>query len=207
MAEGFVELGHEVLGCSRTESKSIKALLGDNFSCCDVADEKQVLAFAERVLESAGAPDIVINNAALINHSAPLWEIQDEEFSQLINVNIRGIANVVRHFVPAMIDNGKGVVVNFSSYWGRSTASEVAPYCASKWAVEGLTSSLAQELPSGLAAVALNPGIINTEMLQSCFGGGASAYLPPEEWAKSAVPFIDGFDASDNGASVTVPGQ
>ena len=72
-----------------------------------------------------------------------------------------------------------GVIVNFSSGWGRSTDAEVAPYCATKWAIEGLTQAFAQELPSGMAAVALNPGIINTDMLQSCFGGSASGYPSP----------------------------
>jgi NADP-dependent 3-hydroxy acid dehydrogenase YdfG len=61
----------------------------------------------------------------------------------LIDVNIKGVANVIRYFVPAMIERGSGVIVNFSSYWGRSTAAEVAPYCATKWAIEGLTRALA----------------------------------------------------------------
>ena len=117
-----------------------------------------------------------------------LWEISAREFSQVIDVNVKGIANVIRHFVPEMIKRKRGVIVNFSSGWGRSADAEVAPYCASKWAIEGLTQALAQELPSGLAVVALNPGIINTEMLQSCFGGSASGYLSPAEWAKRRRP-------------------
>lgn len=58
----------------------------------------------------------------------------------------------------------------------------MAPYCASKWAVEGLTRAVAKELPPGLAVVALNPGVINTEMLQSCFGSTAVLYPTPESW-------------------------
>lgn len=59
---------------------------------------------------------------------------------------------------------------------------QVAPYCASKWAVEGLTRSVAKELPSGMAIVALNPGVINTDMLASCFGSSSSLYQTPESW-------------------------
>ncbi|RZS09364.1 hypothetical protein BHM03_00040438 [Ensete ventricosum] len=59
---------------------------------------------------------------------------------------------------------------------------QVAPYCASKWAVEGLTKSVAKELPPGLAIVALSPGVINTDMLASCFGSSASLYQAPETW-------------------------
>src|SRR4029079_14412946 len=99
-----------------------------------------------------------------------------------------------------------GVIVNISSGWGRSTAAEVAPYCASKWAVEGLTRALAQELPRGMAAVPLNPGIIDTDMLRTCFGGSAGNYPSPERWAEQAVPFLLGLGAKDNGQALTVPG-
>ncbi len=147
----------------------------------------------------------MLNNAGVINRNARLWEISAREFSQVMDVNIKGIANVIRHFVPGMVKRKRGVIVNFSSGWGRSTDAEVAPYCASKWAIEGLTQAFAQELPSGMAAVALNPGIINTEMLQSCFGGSASGYPSPAEWARSAVPFLLKLGPGDNGKPLTTP--
>jgi NAD(P)-dependent dehydrogenase (short-subunit alcohol dehydrogenase family) len=103
-----------------------------------------------------------------------------------------------------MIERKQGVIVNFSSGWGRSTSPEVSGYCASKWAIEGLTQALAQELPNGMAAVPLNPGIIDTEMLRSCFGSSAASYPKPEEWAKRAVPFILRIGPCDNGRSLTV---
>ena len=104
-----------------------------------------------------------------------------------------------------MLERGSGVIVNLSSGWGRSTSPEVAPYCATKWAVEGLTAALAQELPSGVATVALNPGVIDTEMLRQCWNDGASAYGTPEAWAKTAVPFLESLSAKDNGRQVTAP--
>ena len=129
------------------------------------------------------------------------------EFDRVIDVNIKGVANVIRHFAPAMIARGSGVIANLSSGWGRSTAPEVAPYCATKWAIEGLTRALAQELPRGMAAVPVNPGIIDTDMLRSCFGGSSSEYPDPAEWAESAVPFFLGLGPADNGKPMTVPGQ
>jgi len=86
----------------------------------------------------------------------------------------------------------------------RSTAPEVAPYCASKYAVEGLTLAMAQELPKGMAAVPLNPGIINTDMLQSAWGDGADRYPSAEQWAKRAAPFLLSLGAKDNGKSLSV---
>src|SRR5262249_42082380 len=122
-----------------------------------------------------------------------------------IDVNVKGVANVIRHFVPAMVARKSGVVVNFSSGWGRSAASEVAPYCASKWAIEGLTMALAQELPRGMAAVPLNPGVIDTDMLRSCSGGSAARYPSPKKWVEAAVPFILQITSRENGKPQTVP--
>ena len=210
MVEEFVRSGHRVAGCARSE-KEVQAL-GSNFraphffAVADVADDGAVADWARRVIDALGPPDLLINNAALINRNAPLWRVSADEFAQVIDVNIKGVVNVIRHFVPAMLPRKNGVIVNFSSGWGRSTDAEVAPYCATKWAIEGLSQALAQELPSGMAAVALNPGIINTDMLRSSFGGSATAYPSPQQWAKRTVPFLLSITADQNGQPLTAPG-
>lgn len=210
MAAGLAAAGWRILGCGRNQSDldRLGRELGatHDFQVVDVVQDAAVVGWAERALALAGPPDLLVNNAAVINHSAPLWAVPREEFDHLIDVNIKGIANVVRHFVPAMVARGRGVVVNFSSGWGRSTAAEVAPYCASKWAVEGLTRALARELPDGMAAVPLNPGIVDTDMLRTSFGDSAGSYETAEDWAKRAVPFLIGLGPRDNGRPATVPG-
>jgi NAD(P)-dependent dehydrogenase (short-subunit alcohol dehydrogenase family) len=208
MAEEFIRLGHTVIGCGRSE-KHIAELkkqfpTPNDFTAVDVSSDGQVAAWAKRILSSHGAPDLLLNNAALINQNAPLWKVPATEFSDVIDVNIKGVANVIRHFVPAMVARRSGVIVNFSSGWGRSADAEVAPYCATKWAIEGLTNSLSQELPSGMAAVPLNPGIIDTDMLRSCFGGSSSSYPSASRWAKTAVPFLLNLGTKDNGRQITV---
>jgi NAD(P)-dependent dehydrogenase (short-subunit alcohol dehydrogenase family) len=155
--------------------------------------------------KKCGAPDLVLNNAAVINPNAPFWKLSDRDFSRVLDVNVRGTANVIRHVLPNLMKKHRGVIVNFSSGWGRSADKEVGPYVTSKWAIEGLTQSLALEVPPGVAAVALNPGIINTEMLQSCFGESAAHYPSASRWAERAVPFILQLDANDNGQILTVP--
>lgn len=211
MAKGFAARGHTIAGCARSADalKSLRTKLPSPhlFETVDITDDEAVSDFAEAVLSKLGTPDLLINCAAIINRSAPLWEISAEEFSAVTSANIDGTANVIRHFVPAMIDAGSGVIVNFSSGWGRSTSPDVAPYCATKWAIEGLTQALAQELPAGLAAVPFNPGIIDTEMLRSCFGEGSSNYPDAEEWAESAVPFLEKIGPQDNGRPLTCPGH
>ena len=209
MTEEFVRLGHVVLGCAR--SRATIERLSDlfpaphHFTSVDVSDDAQVAAWAGQVLDAAGPPDLLINNAALINENADLWEVPPEEYSRIIDANVKGPFYVIRHFLPAMIRRGSGVIVNFSSGWGRSTSPQVATYCATKWAIEGLTRALADELPAGLAAVPLNPGVIHTDMLESCFGQGAAAYPSAESWAKKTVPFLLELGPRDNGKPLTAP--
>ena len=108
---------------------------------------------------------------------------------------------MIRAFVPMMEKAGNGMIANFSSYWGQSTAPEVGPYCATKWGVEGLTRSLAQELTRGLGAVAFNPGVINTDMLKSTFGEEANRYPLPEQWAVEATTRLERLSPKDNGTT------
>lgn len=209
LIEGFIQLGNTVLGCARSETavEKLQEKFGSphNFTGVDVASEEQVSTWAKRLLADYGTPDLLINNAAIINDLAPFWQIPSQEFDCLIDVNIKGVANVLRHFLPAMVEQKKGIIVNLSSGWGRSTSPNVSSYCASKWAIEGLTRSLAQELPNGMAAIPLNPGIIHTDMLEVCYGEDAASYTTIKDWAQKAVPFLLQLSPADNGMPLTVP--
>jgi NAD(P)-dependent dehydrogenase (short-subunit alcohol dehydrogenase family) len=209
MAEEFARLGHTVLGCGRSK-KAIDQLRQNiggphDFYAVDVASDDEVKSWASLLLNAHGPPDLLLNNAGVVNKSAPLWEVTATEFAQVIDCNIKGVANVIRHFVPAMVKHRKGVIVNFSSGLGRSAEAQVAPYCASKWAIEGLTMAFAQELPSGMVAVSLDPGIIDTDMLRGAFGQSASNFVSPGQWAKRAVPFLLKLGPADNGKALKVP--
>lgn len=210
MAHKFAALGHVVIGCGRSKQAiaSLQKELGTphRFAVVDVTRDAQVAKWAEQILAEIGPPDLLLNNAALMNPVSPLWEVSWKDFDAVIDVNIKGVANVIRHFVPAMVKRKSGVIVNFSSGWGRATDAGVAPYCASKWAIEGLTRSLAQDLPKGMVAIPLNPGIIDTDMLRSCFGKEAGHYPKAEAWAVTAVPFLLDLKAGDNGKPLTAPG-
>jgi len=207
MTEGFIANGHIVNGCSRQAAaiESLRTRFGKphRFDVVDVADAKEVEAWASTLAERS--PDLLINNAAIINRNAPLWEVPVEEFGKVIDINVKGTFHLLRSFLPIMVARGCGIVVNFSSTWGSSTSPKVAPYCASKWAIEGLTRALSQELPRGMAAIALNPGIIHTKMLESCFGSTAGAFPDPAAWAVLAVPWLLSLSAADNGKSLRVP--
>ncbi len=210
LVDRFIEAGHAVSGCGRSGmgisdlAKSHPA--PNDFSSLDINDESDVTKWAENRIEAKGPPDLLINNAGIINTCAPLWDVPAEEFKEVMETNVGGTFTVIRAFLPAMIERGGGIVVNFSSGWGRGVSPDVAPYCASKWAIEGMTRALALELPRGLAAVALNPGIIDTEMLRSCWQDAAGGYPGPEPWSRAAAPFLLDLGTESNGRALTVPG-
>jgi NAD(P)-dependent dehydrogenase (short-subunit alcohol dehydrogenase family) len=210
MLEEFDRLGHRVIGCSR--SKSAIEALRQSFPAphylddVDVSDDHQVHFWARHVLAEFDTPDMIVNNAGLMNTIGPVWSVSAEEFRKVMATNVDGIANMARHFLPAMIRRGYGVMVNFSSGWGRTADAGVAPYCASKWGVEGLTQAMAQEVPPGLCIAALNPGIINTEMLRGCWPGSAPGVDTTAVWAKRVVPWLLALSPLENGQSLTAPG-
>ena len=207
MCHEFDRIGCRIAGCARNVdavTQLSRDLPGHFFRVVDVADMDQVDQWATDLDAEGFVPDLLLNNAAIINQNANLWEVPVDEFNKMIQVNIFGSFAILRAFLPKMIHHGSGGIVNFSSTWGRSTSPQVAPYCATKYAIEGLTQSLASELPENVFAVALNPGIINTEMLQTCFGESAAAYQNADEWAKTAVPFLLSLGPTDNGRSLTV---
>jgi len=208
LAEAFISRGHTVFGCGRGGEGIFDLRLSHaaphEFSVVDISQDVKVSIWAAGILAGHGAPDLLINNAAVMNVPGPLWEQDDAAFSKVVDVNLRGVANVIRQFVPAMVAVGKGVVVNFSSGWGRSVSPGVAPYCMSKWGIEGLTKALAAELPRGMAAVPLNPGVIDTEMLRLAWADGAADFPKAEEWVKQAAPYILALGPDDNGRSLSV---
>ncbi|KAH0783205.1 hypothetical protein KY290_002803 [Solanum tuberosum] len=216
LALELAKRGHYIIGGARSQDKlnAFQTELASSTNppsenkhllmSVDVSLNSSVEEFARAVMEKKGVPDIIVNCAGTINRNNKLWEVPAEEFDSVIDTNLKGTANVLRHFIPLMLEKKQGVIVNMSSGWGRSGAAQVAPYCASKWAIEGLTASVAKELPPGMAAVALNPGVIYTDMLQSCFGNSASLYQTPESWAPKAANMILNLTMADNGASLSV---
>ncbi len=209
LLDEFVMAGHHVVGSARSavSIEELSNLYGDSgsFSVVDISDPIAVEHWCSAILDAVGAPDIVINNAAMINETAMLWDVPSAEFQQLVNTNIVGVHSVIRHLAKPMIKRQSGVIVNLSSGWGRSVSPEVAPYCASKWAIEGLTKALAEELPAGMAAIPLSPGIIDTDMLRRAWGEGAAEFRTADVWAKKAAPYILSLGPEHNGQSLTTP--
>ena len=133
MAVEFDRRGWQVAGCSRT-SESFEGLRNilsnkNHLEIANVSQYQEVDAFAAKVLNKLGIPDLLVNNAGIINGNANLTDVSPDEFLEVLKTNLCGIHNMIRSFVPSMTNQGKGKIINFSSYWGQSAAPEVGPYC------------------------------------------------------------------------------
>ncbi|PEF06358.1 short-chain dehydrogenase [Bacillus thuringiensis] len=210
MVDRFDELGWNIYGCGRSKDKieELKKQYSKihDFQVIDVSDSQQVNNWANYILNRHTAPDMIINNASIVNQNAQLWKITAQEFENVMNVNVNGVVNVIRAFVPAMVARKEGIIINMSSSWGREGEAELAPYCASKFAIEGITKSLALELPHGMAVVALDPGgSISTPMLKSCAPQYINESPTPETWSHKAIQYILNITIDKNGDSLTCP--
>ncbi|MFO0997071.1 MAG: SDR family NAD(P)-dependent oxidoreductase [Alphaproteobacteria bacterium] len=207
LARNLAGKGHTVEGCSRSGRAAEPVPPGETFThtAVDLTKSGEVFAWAKAVTARGHVPDLLVCNAGAINSPLPLWKLPSAEVEQVVATNVLGVAYTLQAFLPAMIERGRGIAVALSSGWGRHVDPDVAPYCASKFAVEGLTLALATELPKGLAAVTLNPGIIATEMLEKCWPGRAEGCETAAMWAARASDFILGISIDQNGAQLSVP--
>jgi NAD(P)-dependent dehydrogenase (short-subunit alcohol dehydrogenase family) len=184
--------GCEVTGVSRTAGRGRVA--------CDVADPAQVAALLDRT----GPVDLLVNNAGLIHRPANLVDLPLAEWHRLFATNVFGTVALLQAYLPPMNERGAGTVLNVSSTWGRHGAGRQSPYCATKFAVEGLSQAVAQEVAPGVAVVAVNPGVVATDMLATCFETDVTGYTPPAACAASFVRMLHRLDAAWNGRSVDV---
>jgi len=155
----------------------------------DVASAASVRA-AVAALEASGPPfDILINNAGIARLGSVL-SISAEDWRDTFAVNVDGIFNATRAVVPGMIERRRGAVVNLASWLGRRGHPQFSAYAAAKFAVIGITQSLAPEVAAfGVRVNAVCPGIIaDTPMRLALEQAGAGAGLPPMAERVKSVP-------------------
>ncbi|MBN1529501.1 MAG: SDR family NAD(P)-dependent oxidoreductase [Thermoleophilaceae bacterium] len=134
----------------------------------DVSDRQGQLAFAASVADWAPAPiGAVFNNAGVaVSSSVAAAAIEDDEW--LHAINFEGVVHGVRAFLPILLDQGSGAVVNTSSVFGLAGIPHQSAYCASKFAVRGFTEALRHELAgSGVRAVTVHPGGVRTNIARN----------------------------------------
>lgn len=138
------------------------------WEACDVGDEASVSHLREALTDVDVS--ILVNNAGVPGPVAPLVDITVDEWDAVFDVNVRGVFLMCRAFLPAMVAAGRGDVINLASVSGKRPLIRRTPYCASKMAVLGLTSTLAFEVgPAGVSVNSLSPGPVSGPRMERNF--------------------------------------
>ncbi|HTY29799.1 MAG TPA: SDR family oxidoreductase [Mycobacterium sp.] len=166
----------------------------------DVTQPEQLEALAEAVFAEDGRVDILHNNAG-IGHGGDIESTTVEDWQRVIGVNLLGVAYGVQAFVPRLLAQGRpAVIVNTASEAGLVPIARMAPYCASKFGVVGMSESLDAELkPKGIRVIAVCPGIINTPIISQ---GVMRGQLGDDH--HKVVAFYEKFGASPESVAKTV---
>lgn len=136
------------------------------FSMLDVADRERCTEIAETVSARSGRLDILVNNAG-VGHVGTLLQTSEADLDRLYSINVRGMFNLTKAFLPGMIDRGSGVVVNIASIGGVVAIRERLAYCTTKFAVVGFTKCLALDHAMyGIRANAICPGRVETPFVK-----------------------------------------
>jgi len=132
---------------------------------CDVMDLASVQRMAAEVERTFGRSDILVNNAGVGGFGGPLHELPPESWDKVLNTNLRGVYYCIRSFAPAMIRARSGHIINISSIAGKNALPNGAAYAASKWGLNGLSYSVAEELRAhNIRVSVVCPGSTQTEL-------------------------------------------
>ena len=183
-------LGANVVLCGRTlkpleaTAKSIVEQGGRAEAVsCDVSDLDSVQALAAKVEEILGRIHILVNNAGIGGFAEPLHEMTPEAWEKILNTNLRGVFYCVRSFAPMMIRGKGGHIVNISSLAGKNPLPNGAAYAASKWGLNGLSYSVAEELRGhDIRVSVVCPGSVDTELSPHA-GKDPNKMLKPDDVA------------------------
>jgi NAD(P)-dependent dehydrogenase (short-subunit alcohol dehydrogenase family) len=172
ITERLAVMGASVVICGRSMpplEKTASRIAADGGQCeavqCDVGELASVENLAHRVQQTFGRCDILVNNAGIGSFSAPLHELKPAEWDAVMNTNLRGVFYCMRSFAPMMIEAGAGDIVNISSIASKNPLPNGAVYAASKWGLNGLSYSAAEELRKhNIRVTVVCPGSTATEL-------------------------------------------
>jgi NAD(P)-dependent dehydrogenase (short-subunit alcohol dehydrogenase family) len=197
IARSLAGLGATAILCGRTAApleSTAKAIASSGGQAetipCDVANLASVEAAAKRVEKSYGRVDILVNNAGIGGFGGPLHQLAPDAWDQILNTNLRGVYYAIRSFVPLMIRARSGHIINISSLAGKNALPNGAAYASSKWGLNGLSYSVAEELRvHNIRVSVICPGSTNTD-LSPHEGKNPAKMLQPEDVAHAVVMLV-----------------
>jgi 3-oxoacyl-[acyl-carrier protein] reductase len=190
IARRLADIGATVVVCGRTRSllqrtaDAISKAGGTAaVSECDVTDLPAVEQLASSVRSTHGRLDILVNNAGVGGFGRPLHQLSPEHWEQILKTNLRGVYYTIRAFAPMMIESKRGHIVNISSLAGKNALPNGAAYAASKWGLNGLSYSVAEELRvHNIRVSVICPGSVDTS-LSPHTGKDPNKMLQPDDVA------------------------
>ena len=191
MAQHFEKAGARIWICDadiNNLKQSLKENSDWNGTPCDVSDENQVDQLFKEMSDSFGGLEILVNNAGIAGPTAPVEEIDPDEWRRSVGVNLNGAFYCTRLATPLLKNSPKASIINISSVAGRLGFARRLPYASTKWAMIGFTESLAKELgPSGIRVNALLPGIVEGPRIEGVFQARAKSEGVPYEEVRDRV--------------------
>lgn len=172
IARRLAAMGATVMLCarSRADLQGVAASIAEaggraEIAECDVTDLASVQAVAAKVERSTGQLDILVNNAGIGDFGGPLHQLDPAAWDQILNTNLRGVYYCIRSFAPLMMRTRRGHIINVSSLAGKNPLPNGAAYAASKWGLNGLSYSVAEELRAhNIRVSVVCPGSTNTDL-------------------------------------------
>lgn len=167
----LAQQGMRVFGTVRTVSKADKLLamavdagVTIEIAELDVGSDESVRVGFEQILTEVGGVDHLVNSAG-VGGNAVAEECSSEMYNDVFNINVTGAVRCAQQVLPRMRDRGSGTIVNITSVAGRIAVIAQSPYVASKWALEGVSESMAQELaPFGIRVAIVEPGVTKSSI-------------------------------------------
>ena len=168
----FIKEGARVYGSSRNERElTTESKQECNFELLDLADELNVERYVKTILQKENRIDILINNAGVAHNLALVEEINSEMLNSVVRDNLLPTFNMMKYIIPIMKKNNSGTIINISSRAGRRAVPKLSAYTAAKFAVRGLTESVAKEVQdTGIKCISISPAGVNTGMRAMVFG-------------------------------------
>ena len=147
----------------------------------DVTSCNQVSSLAAYVGKEFGRLDILVNNAGVGSFGLPLHEMKADDWDRVMNTNLRGVYYTIHAFAPLMIERKYGHIINISSIASKNAVPNAAAYVASKWGLNGLSVSVAEELRNfGIRVSILCPGSTDTELRRAASGDPGKMLQPDD---------------------------